>query len=521
MECQATSFLVATQCELTPLPNASPLRDLPPWPAQKLLPAERQELAVELLAGTHPVAELAREHQVSRKFLYQQAHTAKHALDSAFDPKPADKDVLFYLPVTKAWLRQLILALVLICHSPYRGVVELLRDLFDWDISLGTVHNTVHSAVAAARAISQTYNLAHVRIGAHDEIFQAGHPVLVGVDTFSTYCYQLSLEDHRDAETWGVRLLELRERGWNPEATIADAGSAFRAGQDMALPTVPCRGDVFHIIRDLETVATYLENAAYRAIDEVQWCQRQRDRTLQKKESKRRRSIQSVAARLRFARAACDPAVALADDVALLVGWLRHDVFAVAGPCYTDRCVLYDFILAELKSRLPLCRHRLEPICRQLENQRTELLAFAQVLDRELEQLGQEFQVPPELLRQLLGVLARDQRDPRRWTEEAAIRKRLRGRFYEVQAAVAALSQGTVRASSLVENLNSRLRSYFFLRRHLGADYLALLQFFLNHRTLQRSDHPERVGKTPAELMTGQPHPRWLEMLGYTRFVRA
>jgi len=39
------------------------------------------------------------------------------------------------------------------------------------------------------------------------------------------------------------------------------------------------------------------------------------------------------------------------------------------------------------------------------------------------------------------------------------------------------------RASSLVENLNSRLRNYFFLRRQLGASYLHLLQFFLNHRT--------------------------------------
>ena len=28
-----------------------------------------------------------------------------------------------------------------------------------------------------------------------------------------------------------------------------------------------------------------------------------------------------------------------------------------------------------------------------------------------------------------------------------------------------------VRASSLVENLNSRLRTYFFLRRQLGGDY--------------------------------------------------
>jgi len=73
----------------------------------------------------------------------------------------------------------------------------------------------------------------------------------------------------------------------------------------------------------------------------------------------------------------------------------------------------------------------------------------------------------------------------------------------------------------LVENLNSRLRSYFFLRRHLGSDYLALLQFYLNHRRLERSDRPGRVGKTPAELLTGRPHPHWLEMLGYTLFARA
>src|SRR5207245_8738633 len=123
-------------------------------------------------------------------------------------------------------------------------------------------------------------------------------------------------------------------------------------------------------------------------------------------------------------------------------------------------------------------------------------------------------QVSAELLRRLLGVLARDERDPRRWTEEAILRERLRGRYYDVQAAVAALARGTVRASSLVENLNSRLRSYFFLRRHLGSDYLALLRFFLNHRRFLRSDHPERVDRSPAELLTGQEHAPWLELLG-------
>ena len=163
-------------------------------------------------------------------------------------------------------MRQLVLALVLIGHSPYRAVVELLRDLFDSHISLGTVHNIVNSAVEPARAISRRYDLAHVRIGAHDEIFQAVLPVLVGVDTASTYCYLLSLEDHRDAVTWGVRLLELVDQGFNPEATVADAGSGLRAGQALALPEIPCRGDLFHILHDLEKLSGFLENRAYGAL---------------------------------------------------------------------------------------------------------------------------------------------------------------------------------------------------------------------------------------------------------------
>ena len=87
--------------------------------------------------------------------------------------------------------------------------------------------------------------------------------------------------------------------------------------------------------------------------------------------------------------------------------------------------------------------------------------------------------------------------------------------------AVVELAGETIRASSVIENLNSRLRAYFFLRRHLGPDYLALLQFFLNHRRFLRSERPERVGKRPAELLAGEAHPHWLEMLGYTRFSRS
>jgi hypothetical protein len=518
MDAHATFSCSFTQSDLGPVAEPPSLSH---WPAQRLLPQQRQDLAVQVLAGAQPVSDLAREHEVSRKFLYQQADTAREVLSQAFHPRAKDEEVLFYLPVTKAWLRQMVLALVLVCHAPYRAVIELFRDLLDWHISLGTVHNIVRSAVEPARAISGRVDLAGVRDGALDEIFQAQKPVFVGVDTDSTYCFLLSLEQHRDADTWGVRLLELVDQGFNPQATVADAGTALRAGQAEALPNVPCQGDVFHIVSDLKKVLGFLENRAYGALETTEKCERRRDRLRRPTKRRRAHSAHGPAQRLRRARIASEEAVALVEDVALLVGWLRHDILTVAGPCYTERCQLYDFVVAELKARASQCPHRLEPIGRALANQRDDLLAFARRLDEELEQLGQELQIPAELARCMLKTQSRDERDPRRWAEEAALRKELRGRFHAVQFAVAAVAAETVRASSLVENLNSRLRSYFFLRRHLGPDYLALLQFYLNHRRLERSDRPQRRGKTPAELLTGQSHPHWLEMLGYTLFRRA
>ncbi len=76
----------------------------------------------------------------------------------------------------------------------------------------------------------------------------------------------------------------------------------------------------------------------------------------------------------------------------------------------------------------------------------------------------------------------------------------------------------TPRSSSLVENLNSRLRTYFTLCRYLGGLYLDLLRLFLNHRRFLRSRRAERNGKSPRELITGSGHPHWLTLLGLGPF---
>jgi hypothetical protein len=110
-------------------------------PAARLEPNQRQKIALRVLTRQEPISGIADEEEISRKFLYKQGHIAAHALQLAFEKPKDDEKVLFYLPVTKKWLSQLILALILICHCSYRGVVELLRDMFDSSLSVGTIHN--------------------------------------------------------------------------------------------------------------------------------------------------------------------------------------------------------------------------------------------------------------------------------------------------------------------------------------------------------------------------------------------
>ena len=94
--------------------------------------------------------------------------------------------MLFELAVTKAWLRQVIVALALIGRSAYRGGVEFVRDLLGLAVSLGCVHDVLEAATQQASAINQGQDLSRIRVGLHDELFQGATPVLAGVDAAST-----------------------------------------------------------------------------------------------------------------------------------------------------------------------------------------------------------------------------------------------------------------------------------------------------------------------------------------------
>lgn len=482
--------------------------------AVNLSPAERKNISIQTLAKVNAVTDIAAHNNVSRKFIYAQKKIADRALDQAFEPVAKNKRVLFYLPVTKKWIQQFVLALILICHSSFRGVIEILDSLFDYqNISLGTIHNIVMQAAQKAAVINGNENFSSIRYGAHDEIFQKSKPVLVGMDVQSTYCYLLSVEDHRDETTWGVHLLELRERGLHPLFTIADGGKGLRAGQAAAWPDVACHGDVFHPERDFGKLAYFLENRAAGATTQREKLESKMVR------AKNRRKGQKFSKALAIARQTEEKASRLAQEIRILSDWMRDDVLCLAGPDLATRRELFDFIVEQLEKR-ELLTKKIRPVRRMLQNQRDTLLAFANTLEIRFNKLADQLGIPVYLVHAVCELQKENQTHPTYWEKRADLCNKLKGNFFEIYIAVDKILMDTPRASSLVENLNSRLRNYFFLRRHIGNDYLELLRYFLNHRRFMRSDHPDRKGLSPIEIMTGTKHPHWLESLEFERFCR-
>jgi hypothetical protein len=104
---------------------------------------------------------------------------------------------------------------------------------------LGTVLAWVEQAAQRAAAINGAQDRSQVRVGLHDEIFQGGQPVLTGIDAASTCCYLLQGVEQRDADTWGIHLLDSGKRGLDSDFTVADVALACKRARSR--PDFACR----------------------------------------------------------------------------------------------------------------------------------------------------------------------------------------------------------------------------------------------------------------------------------------
>lgn len=483
-------------------------------PAKQITNDQRKALAYNALVKKQPISQIANCSDVSRKFIYVQKSKAVKAIDDAFNKPKQESKVLFYIPVTKEWLCMVVLCLLMHCRSSFRGVIKFCSDILDFKISVGTISNISQAAIKKAETINEQQDLSKVKEGAHDELFHYNNPVLAGVDVSSLYCYLLSQEKQRDADTWAITLWDLQKQGLNLNRVIADTAEGLVNGHKIAMPDVPCHADNFHITKSLTELRQFFNNKRKSAITYREKMEDKMNKA--KKHGNSQKYCRKLGNAKKHEAKMCD----LYESICTLVSWMEHDVLNKAGPNPIVRRELYDFILDEFKKLAKIHPHRIKSICTTLHNQKESLLAFVDLLDTKFQKLAERFCYPTEVIWQMCELQRCEFESDNYNIRSVPLQLLLKNQFDPVEDAVIEVMNSTERTSSMVENLNSRIKPYLFLRREIGSNYLELLRFYLNHSHFMRSSNPKRVGKTPAALLTGVKHQHWLKMLGFDKFQR-
>ena len=336
--------------------------------AKVMTPGQKKRAAVDLISRRKTTTSLADENNTSRKFIRQQGCKAQVALDAVFNVNDACNDnVIYNLPVTKTWISQLVLALMLLGHTSYRNIAMLLKDLLDYDISLGSINSIFNDAVEQARKVNDGEDLTNIAVTANDELFHKNKPILTGVDTRSLYCYLLSSEDKRDEDTWAVHLMDAEIKGLSPQRTIGDDAKGLVAGHKLVFPEADYHYDNFHLSRTLMDLRRYFRNRLKSTITALNELLRSSQSTtdlefsdtllLSKKEVNRIRHISTT--------------------LDTLISWLEHDIFNKAGPTPEERRELYVFVVDEFKKLECIEPHRITSVRITLENKREAALGFS------------------------------------------------------------------------------------------------------------------------------------------------
>ena len=480
--------------------------------SKRLSSSVKRIIGLKAIRNEETITHISNTHECSRGTVYAQRDKALLAVNQAFEEE--DNEVLYYIPVTKAFIHQAVLALFLICQSSYRNILFFLESIFDYSISLGGVFNIIDEACDKAQRINESYDLSAIKTSAADELFHRNKPTLALVDVDSRYCALLAKAEQRDHETWGIHLLDLQEQGYEPTTTLMDSAKGLIKSHEEFMPNTARRHDHFHMIQDLKDCSRFLKNKEASTVTSTL-------KLLKKTEKGCNDSIkQQHHEAFTQALHELSELESIRRQFNCLSQWLQFDVLQLAGHEPETRTILYDFIVAEMTALAKLHPHRISSIVTSLTTQRDALLDVAHTLSMELSKLADKYQQPTGLLWRICYAM-RYSMDSNTYHEKTSELEALVGSQYDaLEDEVLTLLENTHRCSSMVENFNSRLRPYLDEQKLITQKILSLIQFYLNHKPFMRSKHERLKKKTPAEALTGKDHPHWLKLIGFSPFQR-
>jgi len=371
-------------------------------------------------------------------------------------------------------------------------------------VSAGRISEIINEASRRAQAFDETINLSGIDQMAVDEIFQCGTPILTGVDPVSTYTFLLEEASDRAADTWELYLSDLQDRGLTPETSINDGALGLMAGIPQVFPKIEIQADTFHALHDMGKEVSKLEKKAYKLING--------EHELQEKLAGKRPRAKHAES-LKEIRPKVSEAIIHYDYISILFEWLKM-LLNFSGYTLAETHVLTEWVLNEMEN-LAVGNAGLIKEVVKVRKLLPSLLSFIGRLERRMEVVACETGIPVEAFKLMYRQLSYSPASMENSEIHCFLVNLLADRYVNAQSEFRQMLDKTKKASSLVENLNGRIRVFIEVKRVIPTRFFVLLKVFYNTRRYRRSRYPERKGKSPLELLTKTSQPDFLAALGY------
>jgi len=447
-----------------------------------------------------PVAEIASELGISRQSVYNYKDNVIQRIESLDEATPVEPTLL----LDKKAINRMIIVLTLCCKASNREVQDFFKYACGISVSTGHISGVLKEASKRAQAFDDSIDLSGINQMAIDEIFQCGKPILTGIDPISTYTFQLEESPDRKAESWALHLLDKQEKGLNPDVSINDGGTGLMSAIPQVFPKAEIQADTFHALYALGKEISKIERKANKLINN----EYELDAKLKGKKPrlKHKESLEEL-------RPKVEEAIRRYDIVNILYIWLKM-LLDFSGYSLVDAHILSEWVLQEMAvatADIPGMQKEITKIYKILPS----LLSYVGRLERGIDGLSQKTSIPAEIYKQMYRQMSYSPDNKINIELHCNIAIQLQGRYIEARDELQKLLDTTKKASSLVENLNGRIRGYIEVKRVIPTGFFVLLKVYFNTHCYNRSRCSSRIGKSPLELLTNQPQPNFLEALGF------
>jgi hypothetical protein len=456
------------------------------------------------------MTQIAQEYHISRTFLYQLTWAAKRHLEDLFsDPQPLVEPPDFLL---EPWM--LLLRLEGNCSIP--SMSSIFKHFDYQPSSVGYLSESLRDY---GRCVPSTLSMPHQKVVFYlsDEIFAIRAPILVTIDAQSTAILKIELASDRSAKTWDMHFKDLGAHRFHSLGMASDRGVGLQAGYQAACQDGFWVCDQFHEFQDLFNRCHQLERKAYGAIGkEIKAVETFAN-------AKSEANLQKRLEHYEQTRQDCEHAIERYDQLDVLLGMLSETLHLCSdsGRLRTVEDVRSNLTLIlslmeeiedeKLPKLLKSIRSHMDDIFvpfRQVERLHTDLLELMpeQIVDA----LALAW-LHDHLFYQSHGKKKQyHRRESDYWLNFSE--GLLDDQFDEFKALVFENLDAIVKASSLVEMVNSLIRPYLNNSKgQITQETLNLIMFYHNHR---RYKGGKRQGKAPIELLTGETlEADWVELL--------